>query len=685
MKHLIITLLAGALVLSGCSDPEESARESLNALRADWDKARTGLDPEKRVKAYQAAVEDMENIISEYPETQVSSALSAGRSVDGLSLASLKGDLDGLAGRAECYAQPTADCLLPFASRGFRPTAAGSADQAVYEAAKRVCEKGYASADAALEGVKVNRPMYASNLMQVALHAAQCDRPDDVQAAISAYLSAEPAQGADRINKLMSILQTDKLRSAWADVLVLVEQEMPAAGLDPRSIAGNELTLAVIHAENGDADAALAKYRHVTDELGFNADVTLRINLASALITGGNTAAGMEIAKGDGSQDITMDVIHGAAASVGQRLGIIQPGRVTTANIRMAGVPGGSLDEFFAPVAAAEQQASGAIAGTIEAELDRFVAPRKPEGKWLGMSGAETTYGILALIQQKIGAADKAAALVKKAETTREALSRPGTYRPDSRSYLAEFQVLVALAQGRPDEGAGLYDRVERVGTDVGRLILVAFAKKGQAEEAMTFASRTNRGLNDYDMVIKELAANGHADKAEQVLNATPGNASAKSGMAWGMVERTAAAGDVERAEALAEKYQLLGNPGYRMRMLELKAEAAIADDDRGDAEKAIREMFAYGVELDSSAAQGRTRALNAQNAASVAFRAGYTDLGIELYRAASNKDQRPFFDAFKDKTDADDFPAILLTAHDNLRGEELGYVIDAAIRRIEQ
>jgi hypothetical protein len=116
-----------------------------------------------------------------------------------------------------------------------------------------------------------------------------------------------------------------------------------------------------------------------------------------------------------------------------------------------------------------------------------------------------------------------------------------------------------------------------------------------------------------------------------------------------------------------------------------LKAEAAVAREDRGEAEAALREMFTLGEELDKAAAQNRSRSDYAQNAATLAFKAGYTDLGIELYRAASSKDQRPFFSAFEENTKPADFPRILMTAHDNLRGDELGYVIDSAIRRLDQ
>ncbi|MEZ5542137.1 MAG: hypothetical protein R3F42_08840 [Pseudomonadota bacterium] len=114
--------------------------------------------------------------------------------------------------------------------------------------------------------------------------------------------------------------------------------------------------------------------------------------------------------------------------------------------------------------------------------------------------------------------------------------------------------------------------------------------------------------------------------------------------------------------------------------MVELQAGAAISRNERSAAEPALRDLFAKGEALDAQGAQSRDRGYYAELAATQAFRAGYTDLGLELYRAASNKDQRPFFAAFEGAK-PDDFPALLLAAYDSLRGESLAYVIDAAIR----
>ena len=59
MNRLYCALLAGALMLSACADPEKSAQKSLDAAKASWDKAGESLDPLQRVKAYKSALDSL--------------------------------------------------------------------------------------------------------------------------------------------------------------------------------------------------------------------------------------------------------------------------------------------------------------------------------------------------------------------------------------------------------------------------------------------------------------------------------------------------------------------------------------------------------------------------------------------------------------------------------------------------
>ena len=682
MKFLNLVLLVTALLLNGCADPEQTAQNSLTEVKADWDKARSNLDPKQRLEDYQSAIERVKGIAKEYDETQVGQALAAGRSVGDLSQASMQSEYDRLAERADCYAKPTVECLTPFASGGLRNSQSGSADSAAQEASLLVCEQNFASADAALEPLKINRPVYAATLVQVALQAAQCNKPEELKAAIAAYMSAEPAQGAERISQLMSILNTSALQPAWPEVLAVVEKEAPLAGLDPGTAAGNDLTLAVVYAEAGDAEAALTKFNHVTQELGYTVDINTRRELASALMAGGNAPAGMELLSKENVPNISTIALYYATAKVGGRLGVIRPEGSATAIIPSTG----DITTFFAPVDATTQKTESVIAGQIEAALDKFIAPLQPGGEWMGGSSPDNSYAMLAVIQQKLGAPDKATALIKKSEDARVKLSPPGSYNASTQFRAAEFELLVALGQGDTAQAVALLPRVTPVGNDPIKLVLIALADKGEAEQALTLASQMNRADGQtYEMLINQLGTHGHADKAEAVLNAFPGSDDVRLAMAWGLVVRAAQAGDMKSAQSMAEKYQLLTAPARRFQMAGLKAQAAVAAGDRGEAETHIREMFAIGEEIDKAGGQSARGGEFAQNAATQAFEAGYIDLGLELYQAAYNKDQRPLFAAFSAKADASKFPEVLMVAHDNLRGDEMGYVVDAAIRRLNQ
>ena len=113
--------------------------------------------------------------------------------------------------------------------------------------------------------------------------------------------------------------------------------------------------------------------------------------------------------------------------------------------------------------------------------------------------------------------------------------------------------------------------------------------------------------------------------------------------MHWLLATKAATDGDRRRAEQLVEKYALASTPQDRLRLLGILLGAEKIAGSRRDAEPLIREIFMIGSQLDAG---GGNRNAIAQNAAWHAFHNGYTDLGIELYTAASRKDQQPMFEA---------------------------------------
>jgi hypothetical protein len=177
--------------------------------------------------------------------------------------------------------------------------------------------------------------------------------------------------------------------------------------------------------------------------------------------------------------------------------------------------------------------------------------------------------------------------------------------------------------------------------------------------------------------IVQALIEAGETEKADQVIASLPMDANVRNAFYWDMVAKAAADGNADKAEKIAGERSLLNTPADRLRLLTTLLNSEEIATDRGDAEPIIREIFKIGSDLEANS----TNQLIAQEAARQAFRNGYTDLGIELYRAAQRKDQAPLFEAFHEGLRKRDLTEILMLANDNLSGESRAYVIDAAIR----
>ncbi len=184
---LTASVLAGLLSLSACGDPKKSSQSAIEKAQKNLKEAAQELDPGDRVSAYDDIIKNVSNIAKDYPDTPIGQAIAAGRAVDGISLAQIQRARDELAARAKCYEDPTVECLTPFGS-GATGNAAGSPQSAFAEAEQLVCDKGFSAADKTLDPFKINRQVYAKELIQIGFAAAKCDKPDEVKAAIGAYI-----------------------------------------------------------------------------------------------------------------------------------------------------------------------------------------------------------------------------------------------------------------------------------------------------------------------------------------------------------------------------------------------------------------------------------------------------------------------------------------------------------------
>lgn len=670
-------IFGGVLLLSGCGNPQEKAAAGAAEAATEWRAAAAETDPSARLKIYASVIADLEEIAADYAETPAGQAIAAGRNIGFLSLADMKAVRDDFAARATCYSDPTVECLTAFASRSFQGDAG---DNALVNINQIVCQRGFGAAAAAIEHLKINRPQYAAQLWNVAYQAASCGNDEAIEAAIAAYIPADPAVGAQRVNNLLRITATGGVEAGWPAALTALETALGAPGIDENTLATAALTMAVAYAGLGDARSAVAKYTYFTDTLGYAADLDSRRSLAAQLILGGSAAAGLPIARDNQGANYGPDALaiwatHEAAAILGRRAGVIDEGMPLPQVIGLDDVR-----DLLGPLDAAAAARDSKAAATVEGVLDALAPTATLQNLGIGNPGLDGGYLILALVHQKTGDATKANAAIAKVEGLRQRLL-PANLQARSQNDLAVVRTLIALAQNEP-EAAVAYAQNADQKNYIGRPIALEFARKGDAERALTVASQFGVDLRSFQLaqpIVQALIEAGETKKADQVIAALPMNANVRGAFYWDMVAKAAADGEQDDAEKIAKEHSLLNTPADRLRLLTLFLSSKTIASDRGDAEPMIREIFTIGQQLEAAGADR----LLAQAAVQQAFQNGYTDLGIELYRAAERKDQTPLFAAFRDGLRKRDLTTILMLAHDNLSGEARAYVIDAAIRHL--
>lgn len=671
-------IVAGVLLVSGCGNPAEDAATAAGEAATAWREAVAETDPNARLEVYSEVIANLDEVVADYPETPTGQAIASGRDVGFLSLADMKAVRDDFAARAPCYSNPTVECLTAFASRAFQGDAG---DDQLIHINQIVCERGYAAAAAVIEQFKINRPEYTAQLWNIAYQAASCGNDDAVEKAIAAYIPANPAVGAQRVNDLLQIIATGGVEAGWPAALAALETTLATPGIDENTQATAALTMAVAYVGIGDARSAVAKYAHFTDRLGYAADLDSRRSLAAQLILGGSAATAMPIARdtqGAGiynSDALAVWATHEAAAILGHRARVIQENQPLPQIIGIRDVR-----DVLGPFERAEAARHSAAAATVESVLDTLAPTTTLQNLGIGNPGLDGGYLILALVYQKAGDPAKANAALAKVEALRQRLL-PGNLQVRGQNEHATVRTLIALAQGKPEDAVG-YVQNAQWKNYLGSPIALEFARQGEAERALTVANQLGVDLRAFQLaqpIVQALIEAGETEKANQVIAALPMDPNTRGAFYWEMVAKAAADGDQDDAEEIAQEHSLLNTPADRLRLLSLFLNSEEIATDRGDAEPIIREIFTIGQQLEAAGADR----LIAQEAARQAFQNGHTELGIELYRAAERKDQTPLFAAFRDGLGENDLTAILMLAHDNLGGETRAYVIDAAIRHL--
>jgi hypothetical protein len=327
----------------------------------------------------------------------------------------------------------------------------------------------------------------------------------------------------------------------------------------------------------------------------------------------------------------------------------------------------------------------------METGLDRIAPGFTLRDNGIGLAGADLVYATLALIRETLGEPDPASADMEKGEALCSRL--PGSSdNMNGLEYFAEYRTLLDIAQG--DLGRAAHDvRAISLNNDYTHLLLTQLAHKGEAEKALTLIDDSGRqeSSNDYDYLIDGLIQANRLDQAEQVINTIPGNTASKSVYFWKIVRKMANDGNASGAEDYAKQHGMNEVPRDRLRLLATLMDCTGIAADRKQAEPILRKIFAIAEEMDKadsgSPSDVRSDHYRAGQVATRAFSSGYTDLGIELYRAATNKDQRPLLQAFTDHMKTREMTPVLMLAQaqDNLHGQPLQYVIDAGIRQLQK
>lgn len=688
----IALAMSAALLLSACGNPEKSAQTAGDKALKAWQSEAGDLNPTQRLKRYDGIIKDVTSIGKDYPKTTYGRAIAAGRSVNGLSLTAMQKTRDELAPRAKCYANPTVDCLLPFSSHPGGTADNASTGSASAVAEQQVCTAGFAAADKSLDAIKINRQAYAQDLVQVALTAAKCNRPNDVKAAVEQYIKAVPAEGGAQTGALLSVLATAALKPAWPMAIASLESALKSGHMAANESASVVLSLALKYAQTGNAKAALAKYATFTDTLHYQADASSKNTLVTALILDGEADSALKIAGAVGDQDLTAIALQDAAVALGTRMGL------TENNLGAAPSFGyiKDIQTYFTPVTGPTKARDEASAAALEAQIDKLAPGVTRSPQVVGGIGLDTDYGVVALAYQKLGEPAKADAAIKKAIALRTRLlgSVDGD---DNYANFAAFPALVAIAQNHLTEAAQ-YVKTAHLFTDsYGRMLMRQTGRTQDAAHALAIAN-TISGQRDldhcYSDLIPVMAKAGKTAQVQKLIDAWTGNPAGKSYFYDQVVDGMIAAGNADGARKYAESHHLADTPKGKLSLDSRLLTSKQIAGDKAKAEPLIREMFAIGQKIDKAGgiSHGGGYAMTrytdnkiAQNAAKAAFENGYIDLGIELYRKAANKDQRPLLAAFDSKISKSDMTRVLMLAQNNVQGQRLAYVIDTAIAHLQK
>ena len=664
-------------ILAACTDPEVAAEKSIGKAADAWESAKQHSDPGKRLKAYEGVARDLRKAAEKYGETAFGRQLLNGGSAAGVSLKAIEEERERLAERVDCYANPTAECLAAFVSAEgkqlFGTERAVNGPPPV-QASRLICSGGVDAAVEALQPMKVNRGAYIDALLQAAMAAADCDKPDAAAGAIDLALTETPG-GEEAAQLAGSIIATSNLSDGHEAAYRKVESLVEGDGLQDARKAGLLMTLIEKEAAEGEVKSALARYRLVTDEMNFAPTDSAKKALYVGLALDGKIEEATTIA---GSEWQVLFASIPALAETISAVGNPQSGGQFT------------LAKYDAPIADGSRTIAHAAAARfaniiLSGELDQRLGS--------GLAGQ------LAVVQQRLGNQKAADELLDYARPLHEKEWRAfrrqrgqtgGAYS----GFVSPYAEVIAYLRG--DYEKALKIVVASHGksnvTTVDNWLDAIIEKKADdapPSELLDLANRksTRQNYQKYRSVIDSLIEAGRIADAEQALSALPEN---QDSFARPLAEKAIEKGNFDAADRIMSTYGLDDpSSSYRFNLLQAKVKKmADGGASRRDLEAVIDAMLETADAVQAGRAS-QFRGLGRDNdltefAISTAFEIGLVDKAIALAAKTPKTTRQTYFGALDTPhVNKKDLPKIILAAHDDLPPDELEAVITVLARHL--
>ena len=677
---LVGSALALTVTLAACGgDPEKKSAATLEKAYETWTEAGENDQLKRRLDGYEQAIGMAERVLERYSETEAGQRLARHGVWSGVELAKWREQHDSLAARLPCIEKPDIACLSEFAiSPSGNGTIPLSRNGEIQPAINAACAGDADAARAALSKFQANGQLYRSNLIQVAMMAADCGEDGVVAELVATAVDSDNATGQMRMQNLAQIMATPRLRPGWAHAADAMVAHVDAGNLTEQVSANGLFAAMDGYAGAGRPQDALAMYRRVAEDMGYQIDI-------NTTVTGLLANNGAQTALAEPFRRKTLGEYNNALFDAALHRIMADAGLTgVTASERASGRFGSFLrydfrsdpQDVLTPVEDADVRA-GLKARLEDFRLAMAAAIEAGEHNYIGntnLSFREAQY-LIALIYLRLGEPETAAAVVEAAGDIPP--------RPGKSAYVPPYDVAYFLAVGKLDAALAAtgssYEQVnERVAQE--------FGQAGRAGEGRAVVGHLlnagNRSATEQSLILafaEGLIEAGQAGDAMPLIVSVRGeyrNTADSDRVFQALVRALAAQKNMDALESLDVPGTLGARSEERIAFLSAKAEGLIISGDMKAAQKALETLFSYAETAEPSgrdpvmAVLGSQADLGPHRAfvmapARVALEGGLIDLGLEYYERGGRWDPAPLVAAARNTTNRADRTRLLKAAFD--------------------